>query len=83
MKLTVTVTAEDIKRGGHACYWCPVHHAICRAMGPKRPGISVRPDSLLVNSDIVDFPEAVETWIFDYDAGVPVGPINFEIELPT
>jgi hypothetical protein len=83
--MNITVTREDIKHGQRRD---PEHCAIARALvragldhfGVMGPSVMVADGWGRLTS--LRLPEEVSDWIFDFDAGNPVGPLRFKLHLP-
>lgn len=80
----VRVTQEDINLGeSRNCRWCPVALAMWRATGKRW---LVSPISMTVadinDSGSVCLPHIAYLFVLDFDAGRPVQPFEFEVELP-
>ena len=87
-QVRVTVTGEDIERGGYDCDNCPVSRGLRR--GFKRLGMRAgharywREHGLAEEEFLGpegDFPGGVTSWIEAYDAGEVVGPFSFVVEV--
>jgi len=83
--MNITVTKEDIE---HGLRRDPEHCAIARALmragldhfGVMGPSVMVADGWGRLTS--LRLPEVVSDWIFNFDAGNPVGPLRFELDLP-
>jgi hypothetical protein len=95
-KLTIDVTDEDIAKGDHSAFSCPVSLATTRAMGIEHLGKRQNPDGthpsgcsggdILVydknnKSATYSLPTLAMDWVSAYDKGLPVKPISFVSEL--
>lgn len=81
MRIRVEVTADDILRGrARDCKGCPVARAISRALGVAASVGSM--SFFLGESPCLPLPAPVLEWVGDYDAGRPVAPLSFLLELP-
>lgn len=79
--MKIQVTAEDIANGRRSdCHNCPVSLAWNRVMGGDyKVGLGV----IVQNSCILFWlPKIAQKFIFDFDAGRPVEPFEFEVNLP-
>jgi len=76
MKLSVTVTRDDIRLGKtyDECN-CPIARAIKRQY--KTKAVCVRGDDGNIDGREVLFPKAAETFIRRFDLGRPVKPFTF------
>jgi hypothetical protein len=79
--MRIEVTAEDIAAGRpkDACC-CPVARAISRAMGAAWEAYGVGAASH-DDDGWIDLPAEAERWIAAFDAGRPVEPFAFEVEV--
>lgn len=89
MKLTVSVTQDDIQFGKKGnCDWCPIAHAVRRVVPEKYIKISVGSRWLILWSTRViickevELPQVAKTFIKDFDRGFSVSPFTFEIDIP-
>jgi hypothetical protein len=82
MKLKVSVTQEDIFNGVPVMgRFCPIARALTRILGKVSVG-NVR--VALDGGDRILFgvlPKIAQRFILDFDAGNPVHPFEFELEL--
>jgi hypothetical protein len=82
----VEVTEEDIRGGVRkACTVCPVARALNRATEMiwwVPGGVGGFQDEPEVQPYWIDLPATVKQFIIDFDAGRPVSPIEFDIEVP-
>lgn len=83
--MRICVTRDDIAKGRHFNPdLCPVALALTRA-GLYHFGV-FGAAFLLASSDCVGtlqhLPESVSHWIARFDAGSPVNPVKFDVELP-
>ena len=88
------VTWSDIFTGTREnCAKCPVARSLGRSVSSKwnvciYAGMSYRSykahisQDMSYNSTILDLPEAVNKFIFNFDRGKIDGPISFDLELP-
>lgn len=88
MNIKVSVSSEDILKGqkNHPRE-CPVALAIERALpgnlvyvGHYTVAIFTEPDEQVEKYE-GSFIQDVQSWIWAFDEGKPVGPIDFEVEL--
>lgn len=81
--MKVIVTASDIKSPEYGGHSCPVARALIRSGFPDAyAGVL---DLYLDGTGgfrVVPTPLAVETFIRAFDAGFPVEPFSFELEVP-
>jgi hypothetical protein len=86
MTVHVSVTSEDIQRGtpGQPCR-CPVAIATGRALGsPASVGVFTvyyELDENGVGERSIDLPYRIVEWVRDFDARLPVSPIEFDLDL--
>lgn len=79
--ITINVTEEDIKKGEKSCMsGCPVAIAARRATGRK---VRVSINYLFYEFGLREhaLPHEVSNFVCDFDNGLPVQPITFEIDL--
>ena len=77
---TIEVKQEHINKGiRYQCYECPVALAL-RDSGFNYVHVSYF--SVRVNEEYVPLPKVVQSKIIGFDAGEPVSPFAFQIELP-
>lgn len=81
MKLAVIITQEDIDKGEPVrSTLCPIARAATRAAGaPMAMGADVLREEEGLRAAIV--PYKVVQWRRNFDAGQPVQPMEFEVEL--
>lgn len=91
MKLNVDVTTYHIRNGERKnCERCAIAMAITPLL-PVKHHASVSPEAVHVRHDrgmlgyefkgISPLPQVAIEWIEQYDSGLPVKPITFEIEV--
>jgi hypothetical protein len=88
MRVTIRVTAEDIRQGKrNNCYGCPITLAVARAL-PKFYAKVYKKDLHLIPRQaqarpwqIFALPEQATRFVRDFDAGQVVEPFSFVIEL--
>lgn len=81
MIITINVTQEDINAGKrNACELCPVALSVKR-MFPKR---TIYVDTRYIVIDLLGFVIPIEArdFITAFDAGRPVKPFSFPLEIP-
>lgn len=80
--VTVNVTQRDIERGvPRSSCQCPIARAMRRKIDTDlRVGSEIWwfPDQ----AESEDLPNNVTTWIRTFDAGLPVKPFKFKLEVP-
>lgn len=82
--MKITVTQEDISHGiAKDCEECPIAHALERALGCRS---YVERDSFFYRKDgrftaNLPLPEIASAFIAAFDAGQPVEPFSFEVEV--
>lgn len=84
MKIKIEVTQNDLNNGVRCAGWqCPVHLALWRATG-QRWDVGVRSATAIEGSPkrTIQFSDEVCALIYDFDNGLPVRPITFEVEIP-
>ena len=83
MKFTIDVTQEDINDGKQKSYWkCPIALALKRKTGKDYFVSYMVSLSNDIESKLVPIPPLAADFIRAFDAGRPVHPFTFEIELP-
>jgi hypothetical protein len=83
--MIITVTKQDIQEGQRRDpEQCAIARALVRAgldhCGVMGPSLMVADRWGRLTSMLL--PEAVSDWIFHFDAGNPVSPISFELDVP-
>lgn len=75
--ITIEVTADDIARGTRkSCSCCPIALALARCTGLV---VSVESDWVYFMPDL---PQTAVEFIKTFDAGKPVQPFSFELDVP-
>ena len=92
MKITVSVTQEDIERGregGFIAQNCPIARALRRARFPDATvGLQFLgdfPDYVVhfqKGGRFRSLPESAQQFAFEFDIGRSVEPFSFELEVP-
>lgn len=85
--MKVSVTEQDVREGARLhCQLCPVARALSRAFGNAYYSVSVGPlgevRCVARNTSGVDWyelPPAAQAWVEQFDRGVPMPPIEFEL----
>jgi hypothetical protein len=79
--VAIEVTQADIDAGGHSCGDCPLWLAITRAL-PGPLGLCVGQWFVEDRDGIVAaLPDEAVEWIAAYDAGFPVRPFTFGLDV--
>lgn len=83
--MNITVTREDIEHGQRRDpEQCAIARALMRAgldhFGVMGPSVMVADGWGRLTS--LRLPESVSDWIFNFDAGNPVEPISFRLDIP-
>ena len=81
--IKIEVTEEDIRKGVRDnCRECPIASA-CNRAGLKYPSVYPEEIQYWQNIGLKGWRTSaeVEYWIADYDAGKPVTPFSFEMEI--
>lgn len=80
--VTIDVTQEDIDAGSpNRCRSCPVARAVHRATG--KPHIVVTRNEILLSGwGRFPLPAIAAEFISEFDAGRPVSPFSFTLDLP-
>jgi hypothetical protein len=83
VKVRIDVTQSDIDGGMHSSAGCP-----CARAGRRLPGLQgIRFGAYAWAFDMSflpswQLPSLVRDWIHDYDAGRPVKPFSFDLDIP-
>lgn len=83
--MIITVTKQDIQDGQRRDpEQCAIARALVRA-GLDHCGV-MGPSVMLADAwgrlTSMKLPEVISDWVFNFDAGNPVSPISFELEVP-
>lgn len=82
--MTITVTQHDIDHGRRGdCVWCPIALAASRAIGAEVYADGAEIFSINNRYQFqAETPEEACRFMEEFDAGEPVVPFSFELEVP-
>jgi hypothetical protein len=82
MKVRIYITQEEIDKGGHSNFSCPIYRAAKKIIPEAMAYIQITEMTFGVrHGKIIELPTKAQFWLYGYDSGKLSLPFNFVVEM--